>query len=298
MGAEHHAVLVGERPVRGAAVSRKGVPLSAQVHVLAPDGTLRVGLHGNTGRSRGFELPAAHLHDRRSVRHRDPVRAEADVAFALPVPQLDGFRAVVGDLRCVGRQAGNEDGVREAVAARLYQRRVAIKRRRGHVPGLQKVVEAAIRDDEQPGVPRLNGDGQQKARRLRERQHDGHPGKLRQAPVADFLAQRDFHLRRGLHGDADGRPRLEGEHLGWHGDVQAVHHAPHLEAQILGFGRNGVVCHHFFPGGKRKDSMSIVHASLYASILMLMVWMRYVPLKRGLSVLLTLMECPALMPGT
>ena len=44
--------------------------------------------------------------------------------------------------------------------------------------------------------------------------------------------------------------------------------------------------------------MSIVHAWLYASILMLMVWMRYVPLKRGLSVLLTLMECPALMPGT
>lgn len=123
MGAEHHTVLVGERPVRGAAVSRKGVPLSAQVHVLAPDGTLRVGLHGNTGRSRGFKLPAAHLHDRRSVRHRDPVRAEADVTLPFSVPQLDGFRAVVGDLRGVGRQTGNKYGVREAVAARLYQRR-------------------------------------------------------------------------------------------------------------------------------------------------------------------------------
>ena len=124
------------------------------------------------------------------------------------------------------------------LAARLYQRRIAVKRRRGHVPGLQKIVEAAIRDDEQSGVPRLDGDGQQKARRLRERQHDGHPGKLRQAPVADFFAERDFHLGSGLHGDADGRPRLEGEHLGGHGDVQAVHHAPHLKAQILGFGRN------------------------------------------------------------
>lgn len=46
---------------------------------------------------------------------------------------------VVGDLHGVGRQAGNEDGVREAVAARLYQRRVAVKRRRSHVTGLQKL---------------------------------------------------------------------------------------------------------------------------------------------------------------
>ena len=62
MSAEHHTVLVGERPVRGTTVTRKGVPRTAQVHVLAPDGTLRVGLHGDAGRSRGFELPAAHLH--------------------------------------------------------------------------------------------------------------------------------------------------------------------------------------------------------------------------------------------
>lgn len=162
MGAEHHAVLVGERPGFVERQSPEKVFPAPLKSMFAPDGTLRVGLHGDACGCRRFELPAAHLHDRRSVRHRDPVRAEADVALARLVPQLDGFRAVIGDLRSVGRQAGNKNGVREAVAARLYQHRIAVKRRRGHVSGLQKVVEPAIRDDEQSGVPRLDGYGQQK----------------------------------------------------------------------------------------------------------------------------------------